>query len=302
MRPPTTPPDDREALADFAARRTSLTPPAGDEQAVDLGSALGGALGSRGRSRDGRSGKGLLADSARLDLRRRGPASVVPFSLVLVIDQAEEMFTLANPDGSGLADRDRVLRMLSRVRRGARRHCRSVVSLRRDLGRLIGSLRQGPNGAIGVRDYLLADLDRDALIAFVTLPTSDRPVDHALWIPRPLTALPLRRGCARGQHRVAPRTWRKDGVLFRWATQVILRLSWEAEVMNRGSMPRRGGRGHRDDLDRPGRVRRGPSALRRGPDRGHHSPCAPAGGIWLRHGRPSRCSQSAFGPARRSSG
>ena len=53
----------------------------------------------------------------------------MPFTLVLVIDQAEEMFTLANPDGSGLADRDRVLRMLSKVGEG-RSDYKVIVSLR----------------------------------------------------------------------------------------------------------------------------------------------------------------------------
>ena len=102
----------------------------------------------------------------------------------LVIDQGEEMFTLADPDGSGLADRDRVLRMLSRVGEGQGDY-KVIVSLRTEFyGRLIGSLRQGRTKRDRVRDYLLADLDRDALVAFVSRPTAERPIDHAREVPR----------------------------------------------------------------------------------------------------------------------
>ena len=173
-----------EVLASFAAKPYRFKTPAGDERTVELGSVLARALGIEGPACLPAVREALLADPALLDRALGALGSAVPFTLVLVIDQAEEMFTLANPDGSGLADRDRVLRMLSRVGEG-RGDYKVIVSLRTEFyGRLIGSLRQGPAGATGMRDYLLADLDRDALIAFVTRPTADQPIDHAREIPR----------------------------------------------------------------------------------------------------------------------
>ena len=156
----------------------------------------------------------------------------MPFTLVLVIDQAEEMFTLANPDGSGLADRDRVLQMLSRVGEG-RGDYKVIVSLRTEFyGRLIGSLRQGPNGATGVRDYLLADLDRDALVAFVTRPTADHPIDHAREMPRDRYGFRYAEGVPEALARELLRAGRKDGVLP--LAQVICSQLWE-RVQARGS-------------------------------------------------------------------
>ena len=132
-----------EALANFAARPYHYTTPVGDEQAVDLGAVLAGALDIEGPVARPAVRAALLDDPARLDRALGALASAVPFTLVLVIDQAEEMFTLANPDGSGLADRDRVLRMLSRIGEGKGDY-KVIVALRTEFyGRLIGSLARG---------------------------------------------------------------------------------------------------------------------------------------------------------------
>ncbi len=220
-----------EALADFAARPYRFTTPAGDEQAVDLAAVLAGALGIEGPVARPAVRDALLADPARLDRALGALASAVPFTLVLVIDQAEEMFTLANPDGSGLADRDRVLQMLSRVGEG-RGDYKVIVSLRTEFyGRLIGSLRQGPKGATGVRDYLLADLDRDALVAFVTRPTADHPIDHAREIPRDRYGFHYADGVPDALASELLRAGRKDGVLP--LAQVICGQLWE-RVQARG--------------------------------------------------------------------
>jgi tetratricopeptide (TPR) repeat protein len=223
-----------EALADFAARPYRFTTPAGDERAVDLAAVLARALEIDGPVARPAVRAALLADPARLDRALGALASSVPFTLVLVIDQAEEMFTLANPDGSGLADRDRVLRMLSKVGEG-RGDYKVIVSLRTEFyGRLIGSLRQGPNGATGIRDYLLADLDRDDLVAFVTRPTSDRPIDHAREVPRDRYGFRFAEGVPEALATELLRAGRKDGVLP--LAQVICGQLWE-RVQARGWEP-----------------------------------------------------------------
>ena len=223
-----------EVLTEFAVRPYRFTTPAGDEHAVDLAAVLAGALEIEGPVGRQVVHTALLADPARLDRALGALASAVPFTLVLVIDQAEEMFTLANPDGSGLADRDRVQRMLSKVGEG-RGDYKVILSLRTEFyGRLIGSLRHGPTGATGVRDYLLADLDRDALIAFVTRPTTDHAIDHAREVPRNRYGFRYAEGIPEALAAELLRAGRKDGVLP--LAQVICSQLWE-RVQARGSDP-----------------------------------------------------------------
>jgi hypothetical protein len=146
--------------------------------------------------------------------------------------------------------------MLSRVGEG-RGDYKVIVSLRTEFyGRLIGSLRQGPQGATGVRDYFLADLDFDALVAFVTLPTADRPIDHAREIPRDRYGFRYAEGVPEALAAELLRAGRKDGVLP--LAQVICSQLWE-RVKDRGSEPS-GRVVTRDDLDALGGFAR---ALRR---------------------------------------
>ncbi len=223
-----------EVLADFAARPYRFTTPADEMHAVDLGAVLAGVLEIEEPVAGPAVRAALLADTARLERALGALASSVPFTLVLIIDQGEEMFTLAKPDSSGLADRDRVLRMLSRVGEG-RGDYKVIVSLRTEFyGRLIGSLRQGPDGATGVRDYLLADLDRDDLIAFITRPTSDGPIDHAREIPRDRYGFWYGSGVPEVLASELLRAGRKDGVLP--LAQVICSQLWE-RAQSRSSDP-----------------------------------------------------------------
>ena len=252
-----------EALADFAARPYRFTTPAGDEQAVDLAAVLAGALEIEGPVARPAVRDALLADPARLDRALGALASAVPFTLVLVIDQAEEMFTLANPDGSGLADRDRVLRMLSRVGEG-RGDYKVIVSLRTEFyGRLIGVAPPGAERRDrGAR--LPPGRPRPRRPDRLRHPPDRRPPDR----PRPRgparpLRLPLRRGRARGaRHGAAPRRaegWRPA------AGAGDLRPALGAGS-GPGLVPLGAGRDPRRPRG-PGRVRRRLAASRRGPDR-----------------------------------
>src|SRR5262249_52827648 len=133
-------------------------------------------------------------------------AAAVPYTLVLVLDQAEEMFTLEPPAGpgpgaggaggegpdpvpppEGPGDREQAVRMLSLLAEG-RGDYKVIVSLRTEFyGRLVAALRRGrpgTRGTQGVRDYLLTDLDRPALLQVITRPTSPGPIPQAREIPR----------------------------------------------------------------------------------------------------------------------
>ncbi len=223
-----------EVLVDFTACPYRFTTPAGDEHEVDLRGILSGTMRIEGPDVLPEVRAALLADPARLNQALGALAAALPFTLVLVIDQAEEMFTLAKPDGSGLADRDCVLRMLSWIGEG-QGDFKVIVSLRTEFyGRLIGSLRQGPNGATGVRDYLLADLNHDALVDFVTRPTSDRPIDHAREVPRDRYGFVYAEGVPEALATQLLRAGRKDGVLP--LAQVLCIQLWD-RVQARGSDP-----------------------------------------------------------------
>ena len=106
---------------------------------------------------------GLLADVlARM-------AGQLPHALVLVIDQAEELFTLARLPEE-IADRDHALRMLQRLV-DLKADVKLIVSLRTEYyGRLLDHLRAGRRDLTGVRDDLLRDFSRAALIAAIDAP------------------------------------------------------------------------------------------------------------------------------------
>jgi WD40 repeat protein len=214
-----------EALVAFAARPFRFTTPADVEKTVDLASVLADALGVEGAVTQPQARAALLADPGRLGRALEGLSVALPFTLVLMIDQAEEMFTLVRPEGSGLADRDRVLQMLSRIGEG-RGDYKVIVALRTEFyGRLIGALRRGPAGAIGVRDYLLTDLDREGLVAFVARPTVDRAIDHAGEVPRDRYHFHYADGVPEAIAAELLRAGRKDGVLP--LAQVICTQLWE---------------------------------------------------------------------------
>ncbi len=234
-----------EVLADFAARPYRFTTPADEMHAVDLGAVLAGVL----EIEEPVAGPQQSAPRALLPTPARSPngpsgrsASSVPFTLVLVIDQAEEMFTLANPDGSGLADRDRVLRMLSRVGEG-RGDYKVIVSLRTEFyGRLIGSLRQGPTKRDrGPRLPPGRSLTATTLIA-PSSPAQPRTAPSTTPVrilARPLRLLVWQRCARRCSPRNCSRAGRKGMASCRWA-QVICSQLWEPRLNPGARTPRLG--------------------------------------------------------------
>src|SRR5262249_32278567 len=101
-----------------------------------------------------------------------------------------------------------------------------IVALRTEFyGRLIGSMRRGPDGATGVNDYLLTDLDREELVEFITRPTSDRPIAYAGEIPRQRYGFAVSRGLPEKIAAELLRAGRKDGVLP--LAQVICSQLWD---------------------------------------------------------------------------
>ena len=110
-------------------------------------------------------------------------AGRLPHALVLVLDQAEEVFTLARTPEE-VAGRDLALRMLQRLV-GVRADVKLIASLRTEYyGRLLDHLRAGRRDLTGVRDDLLRDFSRPALIEAITRPTSETPLAAGQPAPR----------------------------------------------------------------------------------------------------------------------
>src|SRR5262249_34230128 len=92
-----------------------------------------------------------------------------------ILDQAEEVFTLAKSDNE-IDSRDHGLRILQRLV-DLKADVKLIVSLRTEYyGRLLDHLRAGRRDLTGVRDHLLGDVSRPALLEAITRPTSEVPL------------------------------------------------------------------------------------------------------------------------------
>src|SRR5262249_569059 len=109
--------------------------------------------------------------------------AALPFTVVLVIDQAEEVFTLARR----LEDQPIRQLALAILREAVEvpGDFKLVVSLRTEyFGRLVDRLRRGVREAAGVREYLLTDFDEESLVEAIRRPTVEVPIPYASEVPR----------------------------------------------------------------------------------------------------------------------
>jgi WD40 repeat protein len=171
-----------KALCDFCARREKYATPLASKALVEVD--LPGIL---GRFMQGVPSPAALRDALRADTSLLGRllaalAERLPYTLVLVIDQGEEVFTLARTRQDE-ANRHLALEMLRRVLEAAGRF-RVIVSLRTEYyGRLLDALRQDVRSAAVVRDYLLTDLQEGELAEAMLRPTATAPIPHASEVP-----------------------------------------------------------------------------------------------------------------------
>ena len=130
-----------------------------------------------------RSAAALMQDAGLLkDLLTR-LAARLPHALVLIVDQAEELFTMARTP-TEVSNRDHTLRMLQRLV-DIKADVKLIVSLRTEYyGRLLDHLRAGRRDFSAVRDDLLRDFSRSALIAAIERPTLESPIAPGQPSPR----------------------------------------------------------------------------------------------------------------------
>ena len=198
-------------------------------------------------------------------------AGQLPHALVLVIDQAEELFTLARSPAE-IEVRDHALVMIQRVI-DLRADVKLIVSLRTEyIGRMLDHLRAGRQDLNGVRDDLLRDFSLAALVEAIERPTSATPIAQGLPSPREKYGFRFSDGVAA---RIAKggldlRTEHQDSVLP--LIQVICTQLYEAEAVPSGL----GRADHPRGSGRDSRCRRGPEGVRRGGD-GADAPARPLG-------------------------
>jgi WD40 repeat protein len=155
--------------------------PTGDERTSPLRSVLDEALGTTADAAALRAA--LMADPDRLATLLERLSAHLPHALVLVLDQAEELFTLAK-ERDEIDERDQALRLLQRVA-DVRADVKVIISLRTEYyGRLHDHLRVGRRDLTGVRDDLLRDFSKTALIEAIERPTLETPLVEGQPSPR----------------------------------------------------------------------------------------------------------------------
>jgi len=162
-----------QALLDATATLLRYDTPDGEPHTVNLRRVLDEVLGT---TADYATLRAALRRDVHLlaDMISRMAGSL-PYALVLVLDQAEEVFTLAKTPEE-VAGRDHGLRMLQRLV-DVQADVKLIVALRTEYyGRLLDHLRAGRRDLTGVRDDLLRDFSRSALIEAITRPTSETPL------------------------------------------------------------------------------------------------------------------------------
>jgi hypothetical protein len=169
------------ALCDYCARPLVFRKPTGDDETVDLPLLLGQLLSASDPPQppDPSAVRAALrADPALLGRVLAEVSNRLPYTLVLIIDQGEEVFTLAQT-AEDAESRRLGLEML-RLAAGTPGDVKIILSLRTEYyGRLVDALRRGPRQARRLRDYLLADFTEDQLVEAITQPTKDETIPYA---------------------------------------------------------------------------------------------------------------------------
>jgi WD40 repeat protein len=192
------------ALSAFCARPYRFTTPAGDEVAVDLPAllrqAVGGGQASSTAIQEGAAPAGsgqappplpvvaedalraaLVGDSGLLGRLLTTLGDRLPFEPVVLIEQGEEMFTLAR-QREDAENRAAGLEMLRRVV-ATPGLGKLLVSLRTEyFGRVVGPLGRGAVEG-GLRSFFLLDLDEPAMLAAARQPTLAEPVPYSSEVP-----------------------------------------------------------------------------------------------------------------------
>jgi WD40 repeat protein/tetratricopeptide (TPR) repeat protein len=201
-----------QALCDFCARPYEGRSPTDKKVRVDLPQLLTHLLGRPPGVKELR--ERLQTEPAFLGRALAALGDALPFGPLLVIDQAEEVFTLARKP----EDQEGRRRVLELLRQTAETDgdFKVIVALRTEYyGRLADGLRRGTWDAAGVREYLLTDFGEEALVEAIRRPTLAVRVRHASQVPFEKFGFRYADGVAEeiARHVIAYTTNRQDSVL-----------------------------------------------------------------------------------------
>jgi formylglycine-generating enzyme required for sulfatase activity len=168
------------AVCEFCARPYNYQTPLGELVTADLPGVLREQVG--GEVNQALVRAVLRSDPALLGRIMGGISHCLPFTAILIIDQGEEVFTLAQTPEDQQRGRQ-ALDML-RLTVGAAGNFKVIFCLRTEYyGRCIDRLRHGLDDLGHIREYLLTDFDDDALTEAIGRPTADTPIPHASEVP-----------------------------------------------------------------------------------------------------------------------
>lgn len=169
-----------DRICDFAAQPYRASRPDGEPLHIDLAQTVRSSA---------RLSDVELTPIALIGQLRSGPevlqrilaalATVLPFGMVLIVDQAEEIFT----QGQG----PEVWAALRAVAASASGDFKLILSLRTEYyGRFVSALRpsRSSQGENSLREYLLTDFSEDDLVEAILRPTLDHPLPYTSDIPR----------------------------------------------------------------------------------------------------------------------
>jgi WD40 repeat protein len=221
-----------QALLDATAAPLHYNTPVGEPLAADLRQVLDEVL---GRPADhGSLRQALRCDACLLSDILAKMAARLPHALVLVLDQAEDIFTLVR-DPEEVAGRDQALRLLQRVV-DVQADIKVIVSLRTEYyGRLLDHLRDGRRDLAGVRDDLLRELSKHAIVQSIERPTRKTPLAEGQLSPYERYGFSFDRGVANkiAEGVLALRTENRDSVLP--LVQVLCTRLYEREISDPNS-------------------------------------------------------------------
>ena len=168
------------AICSFCALPFTFETPQGKTVSIDLPTTLQTMVGDRV---DPIALRSLLHKRPVLLGEILGKISEhLPFTPILIVDQAEEVFTLAETPEETARGRQSLDMLRQTI--GSVGNYKIILSLRTEYyGRLIDRLRYDVRNTTGIREYLLTDFDEDSLIDAVLRPTIKKIIPYASEIP-----------------------------------------------------------------------------------------------------------------------
>lgn len=169
-----------KAILDFCEQPYQLETPNGQTE-ISLLPRLVDVVGGTLTQPDLRAA--LLSDPTLLGKILKRLSEPLPFTLLVIVDQCEEVFTLAHKPEDEESTR-LALGMLRRTQ-SVQGDFKLILALRTEYhGRLTDHLRRGMKSGKGVSDYLLTDFDVNQLVDAIRRPTQTSPTPYSSEIPR----------------------------------------------------------------------------------------------------------------------